>query len=274
MPSRDRKLGSSAGGGSAPAAAAAQRGAAYAQPFGATDRRDAWWLQPLSQALGLMVLGAYATWAAIQGNHFDFTGGGARYLSPFYSPLVQPKWWPFSPAFLILAIPGGFRATCYYYRKAYYRAFFADPLACAVGERTGAGYRGEAKFPLILQNAHRFFVVLAVVFLYFLWSDVVHAFTFNGAFGIGVGSLVILASTTLLTLYTASCHTVRHIIGGNLDCFSCALAGGPRFRAWTAVGGLNGHHMGLAWWSLLGVCSADFYVRFCSLGVLHDLRLL
>ena len=210
----------------------------------------------------------------MQTPHRKLSGAGADYLSPLYSPLVQPKWWPFSPAFLILAIPGGFRATCYYYRKAYYRAFFADPMACAVGELKGAGYTGERQFPFVLQNLHRFFVVLAIGFLYFLWADVVRAFVFDGRFGVGVGSLVILASTTLLTLYTFSCHTVRHIIGGNLDCFSCALAGGPRFRAWSAIGGLNAHHMGLAWWSLVGVCSADFYVRFCSLGVITDLRLL
>jgi hypothetical protein len=32
--------------------------------------------------------------------------------------------------------------------------------------------------------------------------------------------------------------------------------------------------MAWAWWSLFAVCSADLYVRLCSLGVLHDPRLL
>ena len=58
-------------------------------------------------------------------------------ISPFYSPLIlflPPVLAWVSPAFLILWAPAGFRVTCYYYRKAYYRAFFLDPVACAVGE--------------------------------------------------------------------------------------------------------------------------------------------
>ena len=52
--------------------------------FGQTMRRDAWWAQPL---LTFTVLGAfvvYATWAAFQGEHYEF----GPYLSPFYSPLL------------------------------------------------------------------------------------------------------------------------------------------------------------------------------------------
>ena len=40
--------------------------------FGQTMRRDAWWAQPL---LTFAVLGAfvvYATWAAFQGEHYEF----------------------------------------------------------------------------------------------------------------------------------------------------------------------------------------------------------
>ena len=50
----------------------------------------------------------------------------------------KPGWWPaflpFSAAMLILWAPGGFRFTCYYYRGAYYKAFWADPVSCTVGE--------------------------------------------------------------------------------------------------------------------------------------------
>jgi hypothetical protein len=59
-------------------------------------------------------------------------------------------------------------------------------------------------------------------------------------------------------------------VGGKLDCFSCAVAGGPRHRAWTGVSALNEHHMGYAWWSLFAVSFADFYVRMCSMGVIRD----
>ena len=69
--------------------------------FGATARRDAWWLQPLVVFLGLGAFVVYATWAAFQGNHYHF----GPYLSPFYSPEVfgetarswfgpEPHWWP------------------------------------------------------------------------------------------------------------------------------------------------------------------------------------
>ena len=269
-----RRWNPAAGTAAAPAtrgsgAASDRRGQAYGLPFGATERKDAWWLVPLAQATGLTLLGIYATWAALQGNHYEH----GNYLSPFYSPLFKPSWWPLSPALLILAFPGGFRATCYYYRKAYYRAFFADPTACAVGE-PWKGYRGEKSFPFILQNLHRYFLYAALVFLVFLWWDVIKAFTFDGRFGIGGGSLAILFNTTLLTLYTFSCHSLRHLMGGNVDCFSCAVAGGPRRQSWLGVSWLNEHHMAWAWWSLFAVCFADFYVRMCSMGVFHDPRFL
>jgi hypothetical protein len=246
------------------------RGRGLGEPFGATERTDAWWLQPVVQGLALLVLGAYATWAAFQGNHYE----AGNYLSPFYSPLMKPKWWPLSPALLVLGAPLGFRGTCYYYRKAYYRAFFADPMACAVGEPRGSGYAGEASFPFVLQNIHRYLIYLAIPILFFLWWDIVRGFTFDGHFGIGVGSLVLLASNTLLTMYTFSCHSIRHLVGGRVDCFSCVAAGGPRRNVWRTSSWLNSHHMAWAWWSLFAVCSADLYVRLCSLGVLHDPRLL
>jgi hypothetical protein len=100
--------------------------------------------------------------------------------------------------------------------------------------------------------------------------DIFRAFSFDGHFGIGVGSLAILASNALLTAYTFSCHSIRHLVGGRVDCFSCVVAGGPRQKVWHGVSWLNGHHMGWAWWSLCAVCFADFYVRMCSIGVFHD----
>jgi hypothetical protein len=254
------------------------RGVGQQERFGQTERKDTWWLMPVAQALGLTILIGYANYAAFLGAaHYHFVSEGRDYLSPFYSPYLKPGWLPnfVSPALLILIFPLGFRTTCYYYRKAYYRAFFADPIACAVGELKPKGYCGELKFPFILQNLHRYFLYAALAFLFILWWDVIKAFAFADAgghhfFAIGVGSLAILASTGLLTLYTLSCHSLRHIVGGKLDCFSCAVAGGPRQSAWSFVTRLNGHHMGLAWWSLLGVCFADFYVRMCSMGVFHD----
>ena len=253
------------------------RGAGFGLPFGATERTDNWWVKPLVQALGLVILLGYANYAAILGAaHYHYVDNGRHYLSPFFSPYVHPGWLPawLSPALLILVFPLGFRATCYYYRKAYYRVFFADPVECAVGEAR-KGYCGEVKFPFVLQNLHRFFLYAAIVFLFILWKDVFDAMVFlvpgkGWTLGIGGGTLAILASTGLLTFYTLSCHSLRHLVGGKLDCFSCAVAGGPRHKTWSVVSVLNQHHMAWAWWSLGAVCFADLYVRLCSMGVIHD----
>src|SRR6266566_7902059 len=194
--------------------------------FAATERRDAWWVAPLVQGLLLAALICYANWAAIQGNNYDVPhAGGGRYLSPFYSPLITPSWFPYSPALLILLPPILFRATCYYYRKAYYRSYLLDPPACAVGESPRRNYRGETSFPFILQNVHRYFFYLAVLFIAFLWHDAIRSFFFDSRFGIGVGTLVLTINVSLLSLYTFSCHSLRHLAGGKLDCFSCATFG-------------------------------------------------
>lgn len=237
-------------------------------------RRDAWWIELVPPILILGAFTVYATWRTFENNHYEF----GPYLSPFYSPLIKTAWWPFSPAMLILWAPLGFRATCYYYRKAYYRAFFLDPPACAVGESRGAGYGGETRFPFIIQNLHRYFLYVAIVFLIILWYDALAAFWFDSPagkrFGIGMGSLVLLANIVLLTGYTLSCHSLRHIVGGKVDCFSCVVAGGPRHTAWRGVSFLNERHMLFAWLSLFSVGLADLYVRLVASGMITDFRLM
>jgi hypothetical protein len=178
------------------------------------------------------------------------------------------------PALLILLPPILFRATCYYYRKAYYRSYFLDPPACAVGEPRGHGYRGETAFPFILQNLHRYAFYITFVYLFFLWWDVIDATRFGSGFGIGVGTLVLLVNTSALTLYSFSCHSARHLIGGNLDCFSCSAATRGRHSLWKGASALNEHHMAFAWISFAAVCSADLYVRLVASGVIRDLRIL
>ena len=216
--------------------------------------------------------GAYATWRAFEGAYFSW----GPYLSPFYSPLidVDHRWWPLSPALLILGGPLSFRITCYYYRKAYYRAFFLDPPSCSVAERKGRSYSGETKFPFILQNLHRYCLYLAAVFIAFLWHDAVKSFFFDDGFGIGLGSLVLTVNVALLTLYLLSCHSLRHLLGGRVDCFSCAALGPPRYSIWRQLTSLNEHHMLFAWMSLFSVGFADLYVRLVSSGAIRDLRIL
>jgi len=238
--------------------------------FAATERRDAWWVAPLGQGLLLAVLITYANWAAYQGDNFQVGG----YLSPLYSPLLPAEWLPFPPSFIILIPPVLFRATCYYYRKAYYRSFLLDPPACAVTEFRRHRYRGETAFPLVLQNLHRYLFLLTLFYLPFLWHDVVNATIFEGSFGIGVGTLVIFTNTTALTLYSFSCHSARHLVGGSLDCFSCSAFNQARHRAWKGVSLLNERHMLFAWISFFTVCGADLYVRLVASGVISDPRLL
>jgi hypothetical protein len=255
--------------------------------FGETMRRDAWWVQPAIVFVLLSTFVVYATWAAFQGEHYTY----GPYLSPFYSPELfgssphtwfgpKPGWWPgwlpFSPAILILPFPGLFRVTCYYYRGAYYKAFWADPPACAVGEPRER-YRGEAAFPLILQNVHRYFLYIALLFLIVLLSDVYKALWFTDPatgrteFGVGIGTLVLAANVTALGCYTLGCHSMRHVIGGYLD----RLSRHPiRRRAYDCSSCLNRAHMRWGWTSLFLVMFADLYVRLCSMGVWTDVRLI
>ena len=240
-----------------------------------TERRDRWWLEPLLTVLGLGSFIVYSLWASLVNANYYFR----PYISPFYSPCISANcvhqqlpvigsWWTLTPAILILWAPLGFRTTCYYYRKAYYRAFFWTPPACAVPDAL-THYSGETRFPFILQNIHRYFFYTSIVVVGFLWADVVEAFMFPNGFGMGLGTLVLLVGTALLTLYTLSCHSCRHLCGGSLDRFSGAPA---RYRVWRFITRLNEHHMLLAWVSLFGVWAADLYVRLVSLGVLHDVR--
>lgn len=242
----------------------------FQQAAFATDRRDQWWAAPLVQGLILAVLITYANWAAFQGTNYEVGG----YLSPLYSPLLKPAWFPFSPAFLILFPPVLFRATCYYYRKAYYRSYLMHPPACAVTEPHGKGYRGETSFPLIMQNLHRYLFYITLCYLPFLWIDVAHATRFNGSFGIGVGTLVLFANSAALTLYSFSCHSCRHLVGGSIDCFSACPRNQARHRLWKGASVLNERHMLFAWMSFISVCSADLYVRLVASGMITDLRLL
>lgn len=245
--------------------------------IGPALRRDPWWLEILPAIVLLGGFGIYATWAALQNAHYF----AAPYLSPFYSPCLSTScahvtlpivgsWWTLSPAFLILWAPLGFRGTCYYYRKAYYRAFFWAPPACAIQDRPKT-YTGETRIPWLVQNLHRYFFYPSVLVVVFLWWDALMAFRFPSGFGMGVGTLVLVANAALLSLYTFSCHSCRHICGGALDTLSRSPG---RHGLWRFVTALNERHGAIAWVSLVGVGVADLYVRLVSMGIITDLRII
>jgi hypothetical protein len=246
-----------------------------------TLRRDRWWIYPVLTFIGFTGFVVYSTWRAFA-NEFYYA---SPYLSPFYSPCLSdacvpgsadfgtplgflPTW--ISPALIILIFPLGFRLTCYYYRKAYYRSFWQSPTACVVAE-PHKKYSGETRFPLIFQNVHRWFFYAAALVALVLTYDVVIAFR-NEAHEwghAGLGTLILLANVVLIWLYTLSCHSCRHAIGGRLRNFS---KNPVRYRAWTLVSKLNVHHPKFAWASLISVGVADFYIYLLATGTITDVR--
>jgi hypothetical protein len=247
---------------------------AATKPF-ATQRQDTWWLEPALVAIGFTFFVIYATYRAFQFADFEvFSPSHSEvYLSPFYSPKLAFDWWKWSPAILILWVPAGFRATCYYYRKAYYRAYFMDPPACAVGHFGGDKYCGETTFPFVFQNIHRYMLYCAIAVLGFLWYDTFQAFFLDGQFRVGVGSLIFLVNVVWLSAYTGGCHALRHLVGGKLDCFSCSSSAKAQFSIWHVVTKFNEHHMFWAWLSLFSVMGTDFYVSQLAAHHITDITL-
>ncbi len=249
-----------------------------------TLRTDRWWQKPVTTAALLSIWVLYALLrTASQGAYFVQQ---YHYLSPFSSPCVTAScpaeardfgtWFGHFPPFLPLAIiilPFllGFRLTCYYYRGAYYRAFWQSPPACAVAE-PHKKYTGETRFPLIVQNLHRYFFYIAGLISLVNTYDAIKAFHGkDGGFGLGLGTLVMLANVVLLWAYTVSCHSCRHIVGGRLRSFSRHPM---RYRAWTMVSKLNGKHMQLAWTTLATLMITDAYIALVSSGAFGDLRII
>jgi hypothetical protein len=243
-----------------------------------TLRQDRWWLYPLTVFTVFMAFVVYATFRAFWPHDYY----AAPYLSPFYSPCLgdcvegssdfgQPfGWFPLSSALIILIFPLGFRLTCYYYRKAYYRSFWLSPPACGVAE-PHASYTGETRFPLILQNVHRWFWYAAVVVWAILAYDSVLAFrNADEEWGhMGLGTVIMVVNVVLLGLYTFSCHSCRHIVGGRLRHFSKHPV---RYRLWSWVSRLNADHARYAWLSLFSVVAVDLYVWLLAANVFDDPR--
>ena len=110
------------------------------------------------------------------------------------------------------------------------------------------------------------------MFLVFLWHDFIKSLSFDGRFGFGLGSLLIFLNCTFLSLYTFSCHSFRHLMGGSVDSYSEAPLGMLRHRIWGWVSKLNINHMAFAWISLFGVILCDVYIRSLAMGAFQDIR--
>lgn len=255
----------------------------------ATNRTDNWWLGPALTVLGLGFFILYNTWAGWQAEYYS----AGPYLSPAYAPLLfvyegargaapvehalfgaWPGWWPEflpkSPNFLIVLAPVAFRGTCYYYRKAYYRAFFGMPPGCAV-EGVPHNYQGETAL-LVFQNLHRYTLYVALLFIPFLWLEAFNSFFYEGQIGIGLGSVFLVGNAYLLTMYTLGCHAWRHLVGGRLNCFSCDGGADLQHKAWSFTTMLNQRHMLFAWTSLYWFLCSDVYIRLVSMNIIPDVN--
>jgi len=246
-----------------------------------TLRTDRWWLSPLRIDLGFAAFVIYATFRAFQQNYFFVPK--YHMLTPFYSPCLSTActngasdfwpqilphvWWlPFAALtlpFLLL-----FRLTCYYYRGAYYRSVWQSPTACAVAE-PHAKYTGETRLPLIIQNTHRYFFYIAGIISIINTYDAIEAFHSPSGFGFGLGNIILVVNVVMLWVYTISCHSCRHVVGGKLKHFSKHPV---RYWMWTQVSRLNTRHKMYAWITLGTLMLTDFYVMLVASGTISDLR--
>lgn len=245
--------------------------------FLSTLRTDAWWMEP---ALVASSIGIFFGWLTIS----IFLDNWAYEIGPYLSPVYEPKFGFLesdsiflSPAFVVLLGPVPFRATCYYYRRAYYRSYFLSPPACAVGD-VAKSYKGESIFPFIIQNLHRFFMYVALVFIPVLWYGAFKGFYnthgedegIEQGWGIGLGSILLVLNAFLLMMYTFSCHSLRHFVGGGLNCFSCSNWTRTRKRLWDRVSDWNAKHRSWAWSSLVVIVATDLYIRLVANDVITD----
>lgn len=265
-----------------------------------TDRTDGWQVEPLLAGAALVVFIIYATFRALQNDPSELAG--TNYISPLYTPYLPHFFhtfgihvpflekvfpngnlgWVLSPALFILWVPAGFRATCYFYRRVYYRSLFTAPAACAVDVNpkspliallgSGKQYLGERAFPMVLMNLHRYFFYMAALFILLHTIDVVAAYFMPNFAGlrVGLGSLVTTLDVILLSLYVLSCHSWRHILGGKVDCFSSCPINEARGHAFQRQSLLNAKHGLFGWVSLGWVIIADIYITAVSHGVIPD----
>jgi len=242
--------------------------------YGLTQRVDRWWVEPALVGSGLLAFVIYSGISAVVGEAWAFETEHHLYLSPFFEPLITPGWLPdwFSPALLILWAPLGFRTTCYYYRRAYYRSYLLSPPACAVRE-PASKYRGEGVFPLVLQNVHRYFMYVAVIFVPILWVGAIKSYHLPGeGLGVGLGSIVLTLNAFLLMMFTFGCHALRHWVAGGLNQFSRSAPTRLRRRLWGFVTMANERHRFWAWTSLIFVGVTDLYIRLVASGAITDLN--
>ena len=257
--------------------------------LGRTNRIDNWWSQPLAMGIALTAALIYTFWRLfLYDADISYALEGSTVMSPIFSPNVlewelfglnewkHPEW--VNAAVLVLWIPFGFRGTCYYMRRVYYRTFFASPTACWVDEpdiNKAIGYKGEKRL-FIFNNLHRYFLYAAMVILLIKWWDVTHTMHFDSdtvhGYGVSIGTFVMAIEAFLLTMYVTSCHALRHLAGGMLDRWTTGIS---RVRGvlFGKISILNRSHGFWFWTSLIFVFLGDLWVLAVADGRLSDMVL-
>ena len=237
-----------------------------------THRKDNWTLKWFIFGGTFLIFASYSILVIL----FDFPNGFYTlpgethhvYASPFYGPEVFPVPFPF--ALLTLWIPFGFRGTCYYMRRVYYRSFFQSPPACTVtGINALKGkYSGETRFPWWINHLHRYFLYGAILLGIYHWYEAVNTLIYQNTFYLGFGCLLAFADAIFLTFYVISCHAFRNLFGGGTK-----RQGVFMNKVWSAISKLNKHHGLWFWCSLLSIWAYDLYIRLITSGILQEMRL-
>jgi hypothetical protein len=118
---------------------------------------------------------------------------------------------------------------------------------------------------------HRYFWYVAMLFGVMLTWDTLLTFrNSDGEWGhMGLGSVLYVVNVVYIWLYTLSCHSCRHAVGGRLRHFSKHPV---RYRLWTWVSRLNARHGVYAWVSLISIALVDLYVYLLATERITDVR--
>ena len=199
--------------------------------LGSTLRRDAWWTELLPVIIVLGGFGLYATLRAFEGAFYSL--GTLSFAFLFSADR--------SAASLVAAFSraAGARRPA---RVSRHLLLLPQSLLPRIFSRSAGLRRGRASQAQISRRDQHFlsssrmstatFYTWPLFFWAFCGTTPIKGFFFDGQFGIGVGSLILLFNVILLSFYTLSCHSLRHLAGGKMDCFSCATFGSQRAAAW------------------------------------------
>ena len=256
--------------------------------FGATMRRDAWWVQPAIVFLMLSAFIVYATWAAFQGEHYAY----GPYLSPFYSPELfgssphawfgpKPGWWPawlpFSPALLILPFPGLFRAHLLLLPRRLLQGVLGRS-ARLHRRRAAEALPGRGVVPADPAE-HPPLLPLRRAGLPGGAGCTTCGRRSGSPIRPPAGPRSASASARWCSRPTSCCSAGTRWAATRCATWSAATSTGSPGRpvrrlAYDCSSCLNRAHMRWAWCSLFSVAFADLYVRLCSMGIWTDWRIL